>query len=695
MAAPGRSFRYDIRVSSRKRKLFTPQAVALGILLCATFALRTFQLDSISLTSDEFLSAVFDPHATWADFWALYWNENPDHVPLYFLLQFAWADYIGAAVAVQRLFPVLVGCLTLLPVYFMARRFHSAGPALVAVGFLALSGAQIEYSQTLRPYSFTLFFAALSLWVYCRALEGTDRRWWVANWAFNALLMLTHVSGAFFLLAQGLFLLFARPLKTTAAWGGASALTLLPWLLTVSVGRLATMGMLSPPTLRDTFAMVAGESANQLACFRAAEIGRAGLLSATEVALALGLVAAASIAAWRVARAREGGRPLALALIFALVPAFAVHAAALSIAPMLHTRHGIVAALGTALLCGAGVAALRAPALRWALALLLLVPLAVQFAILDRAVTGPDFLGATEIIAQRPAVGAVDVVVINFGEPADYSAPQMVAQYLGLPQTLVLGPERARAGTGTEVRAVHTHQAALDLAARAPGWATLTPAFWVVAPERALGARSAGFAAAFRAIGLAVEEFRPRGILLLRCQAASGDTLRPAPLFATLDTDAVLALLGYTPSDVDDARRAARALRHGMTHTTDMDFSGDLPANIALHIAAEHPRLALAIAEKGDALHPGLTPYYLAAGFAHIAQGDRHTAHTLFEEVLARAERGSLQLAPVLPALLAADWSSYSAELDTYERRRHLLLPVLRRIAVLPTRGPVRPEDFD
>lgn len=168
--------------------------------------------------------------------------DDPEHAPLYFVLEHAWSDVAGDALSARRMVSVLAGlgfiaafaclCLAL---------FQSVRAALIGASLAALSPLQIVYSQQAREYELWAF----SLCVWSVVVILAARRNTVATWIAYAICAIV----AFYVSLLSLPLLFAHAiwiaarkdgktrLPAFAAAAGAALLAYFPWLLNLASHR--------------------------------------------------------------------------------------------------------------------------------------------------------------------------------------------------------------------------------------------------------------------------------------------------------------------------------------------------------------------------------------------------------------------------------------------------------------------------
>ncbi|MGN6276836.1 MAG: glycosyltransferase family 39 protein [Solirubrobacterales bacterium] len=124
-------------------------------------------------------------------------ESNP---PLYYLLAWGWAKVFGLGEVGLRSLSALLGVAVVPVAYLIGRELSSRRTGLILAGFVAFNPMLIWYSQEARSYALLVFFGALSLYFFLRALDrGKERDLWF--WALSSALVLCSHYFAFFLVA--------------------------------------------------------------------------------------------------------------------------------------------------------------------------------------------------------------------------------------------------------------------------------------------------------------------------------------------------------------------------------------------------------------------------------------------------------------------------------------------------------------
>ena len=207
--------------------------LALGALVVLAAALRFPTLGLQSFWLDESTTGIIVSQPGPGDVLQFVWDVETTP-PLFYLLEWAWAQVAGDGDVALRLLPALFGTLTVPVAFAMGRRAASERAGLVAAAFVAASPLLVYYSQESRPYALLAFLAATSVLCLQRALERpTPGR--LATWAAVAVLaMATQYFAVFIVVPEALWLLRRHPGRASAAavaGAGAGGALLLPLVL--------------------------------------------------------------------------------------------------------------------------------------------------------------------------------------------------------------------------------------------------------------------------------------------------------------------------------------------------------------------------------------------------------------------------------------------------------------------------------
>ncbi len=258
-------------------------------------ALRFLSLDIQSYHHDEAITALRVLPGSFSDMLHAV-KVSESNPPLYYVLSWGWAKEFGTGEVGLRSLTALFGAATVPVGYLVGRQLASRRVGLLLAALLAVNPMLIWYSQEARSYALLVFFGALSLLFFARALN-TARGRDLAFWALaSALALCSHYFAVFPVAIEALWLLLAlwwRWRAVLPALGGvfAAGLALLP--LANSQNNPTHIGWIEnsplPERLWETaVSFLVGETGHVIA---EAPRERYALVPIVLVALSLGLVA--------------------------------------------------------------------------------------------------------------------------------------------------------------------------------------------------------------------------------------------------------------------------------------------------------------------------------------------------------------------------------------------------------------------
>ncbi len=223
----------DLRegTSARARAL----VAAFAALTAAGAAIRFFPLGIQSFHHDEVITVMRVLPGTFGHMLheVKVSESNP---PLYYVLAWGWIKAFGRDEWGIRSLSALLGALTVPLGYPIGRQLASRRVGLVLTGLLAFNPMLIWYSQEARSYALLVFFGALSLLFFVRALD-TRRGRDLALWAVTSALALCSHYFAFFAVGiEAAWLAVAlrerwKALLPALALVGATGAALIPLIL--------------------------------------------------------------------------------------------------------------------------------------------------------------------------------------------------------------------------------------------------------------------------------------------------------------------------------------------------------------------------------------------------------------------------------------------------------------------------------
>jgi mannosyltransferase len=139
-------------------------------------------------------------------------RESESNPPLYYVLSWGWAKAFGTGEIGLRSLTALLGAATVPVGYLIGRELASNRAGLIAAAIVAVNPMLIWYSQEARSYALLVFFGALALLFFARALR-TGRGRDLALWALaSSLALCSHYFAVFAIAIEAVWLLLAlRP----------------------------------------------------------------------------------------------------------------------------------------------------------------------------------------------------------------------------------------------------------------------------------------------------------------------------------------------------------------------------------------------------------------------------------------------------------------------------------------------------
>jgi mannosyltransferase len=150
-------------------------------------------------------------------------RESESNPPLYYVLAWAWAKAFGTGEVGLRSLSALFGAATVPVGYLIGRQLASRRAGLVLAALIAVNPMLIWYSQEARSYAPLVFFGALALYFFARALDtggGRD----LALWAIaSALALCSHYFAVFAVAIEAVWLLLALRARWRLVWPASAA----------------------------------------------------------------------------------------------------------------------------------------------------------------------------------------------------------------------------------------------------------------------------------------------------------------------------------------------------------------------------------------------------------------------------------------------------------------------------------------
>ena len=181
---------------------------ALGGLTALGLAVRFVSLDLQSYHHDEVITAARVIPGSFGQMLHEV-KASESNPPLYYVLAWAWARAFGTGEVGLRSLSALFGAATVPVAYLIGRELASRRAGLITAALVAVNPMLIWYSQEARSYALLVFFGALALFFFARALNtrrGSD----LALWALaSALALCSHYFAGFAIAIEAVWLAVA------------------------------------------------------------------------------------------------------------------------------------------------------------------------------------------------------------------------------------------------------------------------------------------------------------------------------------------------------------------------------------------------------------------------------------------------------------------------------------------------------
>lgn len=363
-----------------------PALAALGIVALA-FLTRVYRLGDQNIWWDEGWTVWLAQH-DWT--WIALRTAADEHPPLHYWLMNLWQAVFGPEAFTGRFFSLLFGVLAVALLYRIGRAMGGARLGLLAALLLALARFNIWWSQDIKNYTLSAFFAWASVWFTWQVLfpeQPHARRhagWlWVGYILCTALALFSHYLAGLVVLANNAFVVLvvlARLRQTRRATPDAQgAASPIAWLARWLAAQLAVIVLLAPWLylyLRNGATWTAAPTFDfglflQLAATVLALGVTTFIENYTWIVLGLMLTAALSVGWLVVARRARDGRRTAeaasarrawgtvYALLILLIPPALIYLLSLTpaaiFAPKIQARYLMMLTPALALLLGLGI----------------------------------------------------------------------------------------------------------------------------------------------------------------------------------------------------------------------------------------------------------------------------------------------------------------------------------------------------
>jgi len=178
------------------------EAAFLVFIVLVAFLLRYNAYPTSSAFADELYSVTIasNPNVPFINT-----MNDPGNPPLYFILLRFWFMIFGWSEASGRMLSMLIGSFTVVPLYFLTRRFGGVKAAFLAATFLTVSAYAISLSHTMRGYGLELFLVPLVALSFLIFMKNPSVKNIILYTLAAACIANTHYYGVLFVVVNFIF----------------------------------------------------------------------------------------------------------------------------------------------------------------------------------------------------------------------------------------------------------------------------------------------------------------------------------------------------------------------------------------------------------------------------------------------------------------------------------------------------------
>ena len=191
---------YDRKKTSSS---YVKMKIAVVFILLLAWWLQLHQLQTNSLLADEVASYNRATLATWSEVYQEYIASG--HTPLYeWIILRNWLRFVGEGNLLSRIPTLFISMITLGLTYALGRRVTAQKVAITAVFLTAISPLFLQHSREIRPYMLMSLTSMFALYMWLRALQTEQWKYWIGFTIGSTLMIYTHYYAFFLLTAIGL-----------------------------------------------------------------------------------------------------------------------------------------------------------------------------------------------------------------------------------------------------------------------------------------------------------------------------------------------------------------------------------------------------------------------------------------------------------------------------------------------------------
>jgi len=198
---------------------------------------RTIFDSAVHQKSDVDRFQQFDPSLSVAGTVGGLATEEPQHAPLFYVLDHFWASIFGSSIPSLRALALLFGLLAIVTAYFFCIELTGSREAgLVVVSLLAVSPFFVNYAGQAREYTLWAAMISLTSWLLLRAVRLENATAWLLYTLATAVALYSDLLMIFVVAAHVLWvaITYFRERGVLARFAvsvAAAALLFSPWLV--------------------------------------------------------------------------------------------------------------------------------------------------------------------------------------------------------------------------------------------------------------------------------------------------------------------------------------------------------------------------------------------------------------------------------------------------------------------------------
>jgi len=184
--------------------------VALIIILLIGAFLRIYKLNQRPLYGDELMSLKWSSMS-----FSQYMSTGAlkgDEKPLYYIFLRFWRVFILDNVISMRMISVVAGILSILMLFFFAKRIVGVNVAILSSFFMAISPFHVYYSQEIRMYVLEALFVLISFYLFTNIFhkERVSKLLLVAYVLSSSVAIHFHITAFLGLIVQNIYFFIKR-----------------------------------------------------------------------------------------------------------------------------------------------------------------------------------------------------------------------------------------------------------------------------------------------------------------------------------------------------------------------------------------------------------------------------------------------------------------------------------------------------